>query len=144
MKRLKVVSLCILPYLLLLSLLLYHDYLHYRKTAFPLEANEISMICFAHSPEYDGDYTLTDSKRIHEIIDEINKLERSDEGRLPSSEIFYTLRFYQSDGSLYTLKLDKENILITKVRHELYSTDCSIVCSLLEQTYAELKNGTVE
>lgn len=144
MKKLKTIMVASLPFVLLATFVAYRSYHECWKTAFPLDANEISMICFAHSPEYDGDYTLTDSKRIHEIIDEINKLERSDEGRLPSSEIFYTLRFYQSDGSLYTLKLDKENILITKVRHELYSADCSIVCSLLEQTYAELKNGTVE
>lgn len=145
MKKLKTILIASIPLLLLTAFVVYRSYHECWKTAFPLKSDETASICFAYSPKYDGNYTLTDDNRIQEIINEINQLERSDEGRLPSrSEGFYSLHFYQVDGTMFTLELDNENILTTKVRHELYAADCSTLCSLLEQTYLDLRSGICE
>jgi hypothetical protein len=116
---------------------------------FPMDANDVAQITFEIHPDDTGNFTITDNRRIEEIIGSINGLglnKPDAKANAVLDETTFLLRCWHADGSSTAIRIIRDDVIIAdgKNSREIYSADCAELVSLLKAAYWDSRNGVLE
>lgn len=116
---------------------------------FPIIAEDVDQMTFAINPYDSQNYTITDDKRIVEIVDSINNLGLREPDAEAEDELdgtTYLLWCWYGDGSSDQIRIILEDVIEAQDENgrKKYTADCTKLLSILDATYWDRRNGEID
>ena len=130
---------CVLGLILIISSI---AYLHRDHSALPLDTENTDYIVFKIYPQDESNYMVTNDDRVKEIgraINELDMQETTDQVDRMSNDFYYFQ--VQILGKDIPVELDENTI---SINNERYHADTSDLRGLLDKTYRDVMNGTID
>jgi hypothetical protein len=119
-----------------------------KTSLLPINAEDIAQMTFEINPYNSGNCTITDERRIGEIIDSINDIGSQDpDAKVNNGLTTYQVRCWYGDGSSAVIRIVDNDVLVAYGKDEKeksYTADCTKLVILLNATYWDRLNGVIE
>lgn len=117
-------------------------YFNHSKDILPINTDKASSIIFQIYPQDSPNFTVSNQDRVFEIVNTINELnlKKGNSQIDRASNTFYRFYISTTEGDI-SVEVDENTI---SIKNDNFETDTSDLLMLLERTYYDIMNGSID